>query len=335
MTTSTKIINAIEAIESVQPNTISLYLIKRRITEDKEKRFVPTLVKIEGEPVSIFHEIMINKLSGIKSDLEENEMRLMNFYDEAINPDDLSELKLSEILGFKEMINKIGRDDQVRSISNLQDEEKFHLYACEFQFDSELVIYFRHTSYKNLISKGNQFRNWFRYSNATFTRVEDDIFTFDEVVDCVYVKSLNSIIVLDKTNTEFMFGFHEYYSKFATKTLKELQDNGKIKITSEMLELENKVALSKRITNVAKAGRFNKTIESFQKCHDFFEAHEGEYREELTQIDIQGDLLNIDTDEKLETYAHLSNQDIVRDMMSEELFISFKKESMKRSNSSQ
>lgn len=330
MTTLAKIVHAIENLESIQPNTISLYLVKRRITEDKEKRFVPTLIKIEGEPVDVFFEIVKNRLFKIKSDLEDDEIRLIDFYDEAIKSDDLSELKPSTILGFNEMINKIGRYDQVRSISNLRDEEKFHFYACEFQFDSERVIYFRHASYKNLISKGGLLRNWYKYSDATFTRLEDDIFTFDEKVDCVYIKSLNSILVLDKNDTEFMFGFPEYYLQFATETLKKLQRNHKIKITPEMLELEHKIALSKRITNVEKAGRFNKPIESFQKCHDFFEQHQGEYREELTQIDIQGTLLNIDTDEKLETYAHLSNQDIVTDLMSDELFISFKKESMKR-----
>ena len=315
---------AIKDIENFN-DIAQLYLIKKSKSKKLEKRLELKRIEIKTDE-KFFKSVINKKLQLIKSKIKSTGS-LKYFFDEDYDDEDLLELESKKIVPFAHFLEKLDRPDEIKKISELQEDEDFDSFAVDFDINECRIVWFRNLSRNKLILSKD--KSIFSFTNNEFKAITDTTFYFDHDTDAIYFESTDSVIVCNKIPFERIFDFYEYYQGIATAELEEI-DGHLITLSNDMDNVDGKVKLSKDIADIKEKGGFP-SIEKYKEYEKIFKELKNQghnLKEKYTTINIVDDKLTISTEVQRETLISIARSDILQEPTSGEYYKSLQKQSL-------
>lgn len=324
-----QLIKAVEAAkEGLNDFTsVSLYLLRETTSQKPEKRFEIWNAKIEGEIPQEFRRILSQQLSTLSKLFESPKFELKDFFDIDYTRWNVSNVDVKEIEVLPHILASVNRFAKLAYLVDMSQIKEFDSYAVEFHIKDGKVVYFSRIG-RNMILKKSILKGVF--SNGTFTAINGDVVGFNPDMDCIFFEKTNSVVVLDKSDTESIFALAIYYQSNAEGVLTSL-DNNLITLDKELLtKVVAGKQIPKRITKLFKDEKFNKTIEIFEKHAAYFSKREKELDPDKTRLNIVDNKVVIKTEEQLNTFLAICEKGFVEDIIDHDPFLAHAKEDIRK-----
>lgn len=236
-----------------QAPSVNMYLISKTTTKSEDPLYNIYTVDIDGEIPRYFREIIGNKLEELIND---SELKYRKFFDMNSSSNEIRMIPVNDVDAFNRISNDLQRFVDLPPFQGIGEIKDIWAYAIEIKFSGDKLIYFRKYAASKIISRKGITT---LFVKNRLNKVEGDVLAFDDSIDCVYYKSLESIMVLDKEKFENIFNFNDFYRKRSEKVLKSLSLSNVIDIDSAViLDASIKARISRKITVLSKGEMLEK-----------------------------------------------------------------------------
>jgi hypothetical protein len=261
-------------------------------------------------------------LEDLIKEISNGEREIVDFYDPYYTDTDMSVLNIDDISPLKLVTENMPK--VIEFIHDLSEVTTYKVFALEFEFsEKDRIIYFRRIQESSFLPR----RKWVLFSlqNNKFRSLDQSVFAMDKDIDCIYFVKGGKVVLINKKNTETIFGFKEYYKQLAEETLDKWLEKKLIDIDDSLRSMlvEN---THKKITQLMKNGKSDSNILKFRTAKEYLESRT-EYRSLGQQIIIQNNTLKVGSSKKaLELILAISDDDLQQDIVQHLLYMVKKKE---------
>lgn len=231
-------------------NIMILFMEKENTKEEHKYYFKKALVSedLYAKIREMYYDSLNNMTSGKSVEEFDPTVTLDNTYES---------LNIDKIPGFdyiKASINDTSVIDTIHDLKNIILNST--AYCFLFQYDSELVLTFKKiTSSYSLKNKIPIF-----CSEGHITEIPQNIFSFDDKIDCIYFQ--NDLFIFSKFNFETIFSYKTAYYASAISALETLNQYGLINNYDEFKEeCLKRSTIVKKFANIEK----DKLVEDFRE----------------------------------------------------------------------
>lgn len=318
-----------KSIDAIKDDThVDMYLLKQTQSKKPEKRFELQTMDIIDDIPKKFREIAKKKLAAADVAIKNKTRPVKVFYDMNYKKKNITFIAPTKVPFFEHIKTAMKEHTNLHVLEDLSEVKKFHSIALRFCTSDGDVIYFRKIRSYQLVSRHYSITG--ALHKGKFNKVKDDILAFDEVVDCVYFEEADSILVLDKSMTESIFAFKDYYiegTKNAIGTLTSL------KLVEVDATLFDKVLRSKsytrQITEMLQDGKFKRDTKWFADHLTLFQSEPAKYKAQLASYAIGTDgQVVIKNEVQLDTFLGVCSDSYVRSRVSSKDFFAPVKEEL-------
>jgi len=219
-------------------SSISLYFVTRHFKEGlKNKKvlekydFLVQQVDLSNELQKYFRDILLVQLDKT---LKKDDLEITNY---SIIGDDLKNqlytYALNNALSFSKIISgQLSKPSSIDNVSSLKEiKEDLWAYCIRVNIDSNNYFSFRKISSGKVATGENQskkekFMSYFDSEDLDLKQLKSEVISFDDRVDCVYIK--DKFYIFSKGNFETMMGLEEEYQENANEVISALEDTSLI-----------------------------------------------------------------------------------------------------------
>jgi hypothetical protein len=292
---------------------VRMYLVTKTGDDDNPYK----LYKLEptGEVPNHLRNALANELTQV-SNIEEDK-KFKAFLDPHRNPSDILFAKTESVPDFKIILDQIDQHPSLQPPPNINKMGKMWGYAVEVDNAGGSVIYFRKFTNSKLIGRADGKGKWLGKlsTEGRLTDLDGNILTFDQNVDCVYFKSLDSVMVTPPHYVfEGMFDFRDYYETETVKVMERLVEKAILQIADSGIVSKaiEKRRLIRKVAELAADGFFDRLVAG-QITTYFFEATKAQIGAKLTYV-IKEDKISIPDVDALSAFVDVCDEKYVKSM---------------------
>jgi len=297
----------------VEEGYVAMYLIKKTESKKPEKMRTLLTVELESEAKNFFQETLDGSIDKI---INSDAIEFKEFSTGSELPEDI--LIIDDIESIPTLPNILYRIDQH---TNLDDVVRFdtttvkNLYAFAVEIslnEDDKVIYFRKHTPGRVLSAS---RSTFIFKNGVFNKLEEDIFKFDDIVDCIYYEldGKKQMYVINTINFEDVFAYTQRYKELSDLAYNTLNASGYVDIDEELFdEIKDKRSYYKKLAILHQSGIFSNL--SLQYVRRVYEKAQGR----LNFILENGKVI-VNTKEGLKDFLDVCEEHILQDIVDEDV----------------
>lgn len=288
---------------------VAMFLLKKTRSKYPEKKREQLKVELEDDAATFFKNTLLDKIDSL---IDSNDSVFIDFSFGTESPQEILILdKISSIPTFTPIKESFERHEELDTVTAFDPAIVRNLKAIAVELSTDekhKVTYFRKfTPGKVLFA--NTFTFLFR--RGTFNRLRDDVFQFDNEIDCFYyeLEQQKQMFILSQLNFENVFEFHRYYEEKATEVYQSLVNTKQVIFSEELLEeVKDSRSLCKKFVKLHQQGLFEKlNLHNFKIYLD--KAHG------RLSFSINSDKILITTAESLSDFLEVCEKLIVQDVI--------------------
>jgi hypothetical protein len=307
--------------EIIKKPAANMYLLKKHPSRSPEEGLELSTVDISDEVSESLRSVAEVKLKEIVPQLEEGEFKLQGFFDLNPRPNSLFTCQFEDVEVMNYVFVQMKQRQRLRQATKINSDD-IHAMAVEIPLSNGKVVYFRkYTKSKIITTRGALTISFYE---GRFNRIKGDILIFDREIDCMCYENDQTIVIFDREGFEHVFNFNEYYAHQSRKALGKLTPILTGAITEPLLsEMAEKKRISKRITNLSRAGAFDALKPKL------FEDHKKKLGKRVTYEIENGKILIFDQQSLLD-FLDVCEDNFLEGVVTENMYRSFGKEPMAR-----
>jgi hypothetical protein len=293
--------------------SVSMYLLRQTGSKADAKKFEVWNAQVEDEIPIELRRILKKQLKVLEGKFAQPKFELEDFFDTQHGRFEISELKAEDVHALQYILGSFDKFSTLKYLHDMSEAKEFDAYAIQFHLDGGNAVYFSKIP-KDMILKKGILKGLF--SNGRFTKIDGDIMAFNDDTDCIYFTKTNSLIVLDKADTESIFVLKVYYQACADMVLTNILTELVTISPTLLTKVLTTTAFAKRITKLFKDNKFDKKIDLFKKYKAYFALPEKDIDPDKIQLDINdNDKVVLNTDEQLDTFLEMCDRGFVEDII--------------------
>lgn len=231
--------------------------------------------------------------------------------------DCIYKINADEVPFLQTFLSAIRQNDVEQITSHLSNNLNTNMVMTSYTINDDRVICF--TSYNPMnLFKGKKI--YMLNQSIELTTFKENLISIPDYVDCVYIESLQQIIIFQKKHFETIFKYKEEYRRKANEALKLI----KTKNIIQGVDLDDfkhilKDKPTKKLANIFIEGKIDKVIANFDKA---INANERLPEEKRIKIDKKHKKFILDkdaSDEYVETLLSLLNLEPHQNIITEDL----------------
>lgn len=231
--------------------------------------------------------------------------------------DCIYKINADEVPFLQTFLSAIRQNDVEQITSHLSNNLNTNMVMTSYTINDDRVICF--TSYNPMnLFKGKKI--YMLNQSIEITTFKENLISIPDYVDCVYIESLQQIIIFQKKHFETIFKYKEEYRRKANEALKLI----KTKNIIQGVDLDDfkhilKDKPTKKLANIFIEGKIDKVIANFDKA---INANERLPEEKRIKIDKKHKKFILDkdaSDEYVETLLSLLNLEPHQNIITEDL----------------
>lgn len=231
--------------------------------------------------------------------------------------DCIYKINAGEVPFLQTFLSAIRQNDVEQITSNLSNNLNTNMVMTSYTINDNRAICF--TSYNPMnLFKGKKI--YMLNQSIEITTFKENLISIPDYVDCVYIESLQQIIIFQKKHFETIFKYKEEYRRKANEALKLI----KTKNIIQGVDLDDfkhilKDKPTKKLANIFIEGKIDKVIANFDKA---INANERLPEEKRIKIDKKHKKFILDkdaSDEYVETLLSLLNLEPHQNIITEDL----------------
>lgn len=317
---------------------IKMCLLKKTQSKKEEKKRVLLNVEVDKEVPTLLRN-NITKIYNIIVD--NNELKCADFFTGekaektmfVINEDNMNDVGTLDPI-----ISRIIKDDDsnatcvtefdAKTIDNLQSHAIFLSFLRKEKGVNikDSCIFFRKYNKGTKISKEQGILLALGAKKGKFTRVDGDVFKFDNLIDATYYerrylnnsnsKDIKIMFVWNLENFEEIFSFDEFYKQQALEVYDKLNayDNIEVEVDFYNNFISKKGNLRKMCTLNKKDVFSNIDMQTFSKIYKIALSKDCDF-----SLLVDGEIIRIENEKAFNEFIHLCQRQVVGDLIDEKI----------------
>ena len=244
--------------EIVEEGYVMMYLIKKTGSKKPEKMRTLLTADLENVAKEFFQETLDGCIDKM---INSDDIEFKEFSTGSELPEDVLIIDgIESIPTLPNILYSIDHHTNLDNVVRFDTKSVKNLYAFALEIsrnEDDKVIYFRKHTPRRVLSAS---RFTFIIKNGVFDKLKEDVFKFDDMVDCIYYEldGKKQMYVINTINFEDIFAYTQRYKELSDLAYDTLNSSGHIDIDEELFdEIKDERSYYKKLAILHQNGIFS------------------------------------------------------------------------------